>query len=630
MRIDDCARLGAVAAVAFQPVNGVDPVQTVEQNFSLSPDVEASSGAVNLDEMPWWRRLIQLVADPTCSDITAMGSTQLGKTVTLMCMLVLTYLRDPSPSMIVLPTEPDAKFFRDRFYRNCEESSDRVSTAVPPVRLRNMQAIDLRGMRAYLAWSGSSQRLRSKPAKYIFLTEIDVYDYSGEHGDPTKTATRRTDQFYGYTIYRESTPVGENSRIHDYYEAGSKEKWHVTCPHCGKEQPLHFFLNRDNKGGIGGLYDESGNLKSRENARADAHYVCLEGCRIDNSFKRLMLLGGHWVATYPERAAKSFSLWQVFNHKKSFGDIAAEYVRAVEEGTIREFYQDVLGQRYVAKNKLPMWSTIANRLAHTHNRGTVPDDVWFLTAAADVQEDRVYWVVMGWGPNRTCSIIDWGCWLRYSPMGDEELQDLANVPWLIEAEYPVNGTNPLGKTVMSPRLVGCDANYRKQQVVDMIYETDNPRLFAVRGDHTLKSDRRWRQSPADRDPETNKPLDTGRHIYGIYTHFYQEQINDRLTDANDFSLRLPADILPAGEPFCKQLVNVKRTENSWKAISPKVGEDWRDCTVYGSCLADMIIIKTTGNWSEQAFDEWNKTRQAESTRSTLPTKQADSESILDR
>jgi len=628
--IDDCRGLGTIAAVVFQPLNTIDPVRLVETNFALSDQVEADPGQINLENMPWWREPLRLLADPTCSDITVEGSTQLGKTVTLMCMMAQVYLRDPSPSMVVVPTEPDAKFFRDRFYTNCEASSDRLRDAVPPPRLRNMQAIELRGMRAYLAWSGSSQRLRSKPAKYIFLTEIDVYDYSGEHGDPTRTATRRTDQFYGSTIYRESTPVGENSRIHEYFEAGSKSRWHVKCPHCGKEQPLNFYLNADRKGGIGGIYSEAGDLKTRDKAEADAYYVCLAGCRIDNSFKRVMLLGGRWVESEPSRAAKSFHLWQIFNHKKTFGHIAAEYVKAVEEGTIREFTQDVLGKRYVAKNKLPMWSSIANRLAFTHTRGTVPDDVWFLTAACDVQEDRVYWLVAGWGPNRTCSIIDWGCWLRYSPMGDEEFEDLAQVPTLLDFEYKVNGLSPLGRATMSPRLVGCDANYRKNQVIDMIYAEDNPRLFAVRGDHTLKSDRRWRTSPADRDPETGKPLETGRIIYGIFTHFYQEQINDRLTDANDASLRLPSDVLPSGEPLCKQLVNVKRTENSWKAISPKVGEDWRDCLVYASCEADMIVVKTTGNWSEQAFEEWNKTRVADATRSTSPPPRKEAESILDR
>jgi phage terminase large subunit GpA-like protein len=627
--IDDCDRLGSVAAIAFNPVSGSDPVEIVESNFALSPDVEAGSGFIDLNDMPWWRRPLQLLADPTCTDIAVVGSTQLGKTVTLMCLLVLVYLYDPSPSMIVLPTEPDAKFFRDRFYRNCEESSERVAESVPPNRLRNMQAIELRGMRAYLAWSGSSQRLRSKPAKYIFQTEIDVYDYSGQHGDPTQTSARRTDQFYGSTIYRESTPVGENSRIHEYYEAGSKGRWHVQCPHCGKEQPLNFYLNADKKGGIGGIYSESGDLKTREKAEQDAYYVCLAGCKIDNSFKRSMLLGGRWVESHPERSSKSIHLWQIFNHKKTFGNIAAEYVKAVEEGTIREFTQDVLGKRYVAKNKLPMWSSIANRLAFTHTRGTVPDDIWFLTAACDVQEDRVYWLVAGWGPNRTCSIIDWGCWLRYSPMGDAEFDDLAQVPTILDFEYKVNGLSPTGRPTMSPRLVGCDANYRKNQVIDMIYEVDSKRLFAVRGDHTLKSDRRWRTSPADRDPETGKPLDTGRIIYGIFTHFYQEQINDRLTDANDTSLRLPSDVLPSGEPLCKQLVNVKRTENSWKAISAKIGEDWRDCLVYASCEADMIVVSTTGNWSEAAFDEWNKTRQAAATRSTSP-KRAEPESILER
>jgi len=630
-RTHDVSRLCKVAQIAFEPVTNLDPVEWIGTHFALNPEVEAGSGFVDLAEMPWWSEPLRMMCDPAVSDITIMGSTQLGKTVTLMLMLATVWRRDPSPTMLVVPTEPDAKFFRDRFYKNCEVSHADLKSSIPPVRLRNMQAIEMRGMRAYLAWSGSSQRLRSKPAKYIFQTEIDTYDTSGEHGDATKTAVRRTDQFYGATVVRESTPVGEQSSINEYYSAGDQRKWLVKCPHCAKEQPLNFYLNRDGRGGIGGMYDANRNLLSREKVLGSAYYVCLNGCKIDNSFKRMMLLNGRSEATHPEKESVSYHFWQIFNHKKTFGNLAQEYVQAVEEGTLREFTQDVLGKRYLAKSRLPQWSSLAARISSPrYVRGNCPDDVWFITTGADVQEDRVYWLAAGWGPNRECSILDWGVYMRYSPMGEQECDDLRELPQLLKKAYQVAGTNPLGLDQLTTRVIGCDVNYRKNDALDMITETDDPRLFGVRGDHTLKADRRWRQTAADKDPDTNKPLPDSRIIYGIYTHFYQEQLQEKLSNPSDFSLRLPADVLPAGEPLVKQLVNVKLTGKSWGAINPKVGEDWRDCLVYASCLADMIVVKATKNWSAEAFDEWKMKRLAAATRSTLPTKSHESGTLIER
>lgn len=603
-------RLCSIAANALSPTTDQDPVDWLSENFALNPEFEAGSGNVDLREMPWWKDPLRELVNPATSEISVMGSTQLGKTVTLISMLVTIWWRDPSPSMVVLPTEPDAKFFRDRVYGDCEVSCADLRDAIPPVRLRNMQSIELRGMRAYLAWSGSSQRLRSKPAKYILQTEIDTYDYSGEHGDPTKTAVRRTDQFYGSTVVRESTPVGDGSKIHEYYQAGDQRKWMVKCPHCGREQILNFYLNRDGRGGIGGIYDEHRNMRSREEVRSSAHYVCLSGCRIDNSFKRMMLLGGRWKATAPEKKAVSYHLWQIFNPKKSFGDLAVEYVKAVEEGTLREFTQDVLGRRYLAKNRLPLWSILADRLSvPDYGRGGAPADAWFVTAGADVQEDRVYWLAAAWSPGRVCSILDWGVWSRYLPTGEMDLDDLRQLPKLLQMSFPVEGgENPLGADRLMARVAGCDVNYRKNDALDVIAEANDPRLLGVRGDHTLKADRRWRITSADRDPETNKPIEGSRIIYGIFTHFYQEQIQERLSSPDDFSIRLPRDVLPGGEPLLKQLVNVKRVDKTWKAISGKIGEDWRDCLVYSSCLADMIVEKTTRNWSVEAFKKWKMER----------------------
>ena len=91
-----------------------------------------------------------------------------------------------------------------------------------------------------LTGANSAVGLRSMPARYLFLDEVDGYpgDVEGE-GDPILLAERRSATFQRRKILLVSTPKTKGlSRIEREYEASDQRRYFVPCPHCHEHQTL--------------------------------------------------------------------------------------------------------------------------------------------------------------------------------------------------------------------------------------------------------------------------------------------------------------------------------------------------------------------------------------------------------
>ena len=99
--------------------------------------------------------------------------------------------------------------------------------------------------------ANSAVGLRSTPARYIFLDEVDAYPGSAdEEGDPVTLAEARSLTFaHRRKVFLVSTPTIRGlSRIEREYEASDQRRFFVPCPHCGHEQWLKFERLRWDKG----------------------------------------------------------------------------------------------------------------------------------------------------------------------------------------------------------------------------------------------------------------------------------------------------------------------------------------------------------------------------------------------
>jgi phage terminase large subunit GpA-like protein len=91
--------------------------------------------------------------------------------------------------------------------------------------------------------ANSAVGLRSIPARYLFLDEIDAYPASAdEEGDPITLAEARSLTFaHRRKVFLVSTPTTRGlSRIEREYEASDRRRFFVPCPHCGHELWLIF------------------------------------------------------------------------------------------------------------------------------------------------------------------------------------------------------------------------------------------------------------------------------------------------------------------------------------------------------------------------------------------------------
>ncbi len=615
---------------AWQPRQRVPIVQWAPERFYLNRQYEASAGPYNLRDYPYLVEILQAWEDATVEKITIMASTQVGKTLFVQVALAWAADQDPAPSLICMPNQAAAIEFRDRFYANSLESPA-LREAVPHERKWNTRHIDMGSCRIYLAWAGSRQRLRGRACRNVVLSEVDVYNMTVA-GNPIRVAEERTKKFYRRKIVQESSPVGEDSVIAAEYEAGDKRKWHARCPECGKFQELRFFtLQRGElagRGGVGGYRDDEGELLPVDQARSEAHYVCVTGCRIRDDQKATFIAGGRWVregqlldkhgnlAGEPKRSSRhtSFHLWSIHSGSVTFGDIVEAYIRHHEQGQMADFWQNWLGMKHSTARKVPRWERVGQMLVGVHPRCTVDARAWFLTAGCDVQENGVYYVVRGWGHDAHSWLVDWGFIPRFT---DEEKEgrlasDLAAIQsTLLERRWPIHGDseNPLGKKELGVRLLGIDAGYRQEDVYAAVRTLNTPRARAIVGDtHTTKTAERFRKTTLERT-RRGHVYRGGFEVWRVNVNVYKEDVMQRLVSGCDGQAKtwwLTSDIGRFGREYLRQLVNEhKRIEEDrygrkrimWTVRSHTIGNHHWDDEIYCRALADMVLAEQRLDWN---------------------------------
>lgn len=624
-------RLRSAAAAAWRPRAKIPTADWCGQHFHLAGEIEATAGQYDLTRRPYWRGVLDAFDDPDCYEVTLCCSTQLGKTLTLLVATNLAAAaQSPAPTMVVTPDRVSCIELRDRIYLNAL-ASPTVRGLVPPVRKWNTRHVDLTSQRIYLAYAGARQRLRGRPCQRVFLTEIDVYRGDSKGGNPNKAARERVKAFRRYKILRESSPMGEDSAIAAALEGSLKHTWQAPCPHCGTWQELRFFPlkagQHAGRGGLGGLTDAAGNIRDPEEARDHAHYLCLSGCRIDQPDKQDWIMSGQWVPAgqsiekktgrlsgQPEKPGRhrGFHLWSIHAETISFGDLAASYLEHRRDGNLPEFFGNWLALPFTPRGKLPPWEQFGRKFSAAHHKGEVPSAAWFLTAGADVQDDRVYFVVRGWGESRRSWLVDWGVLDRVA--GDDAdlvKSDLAALgrrllvgAWPVVDEHRRPAANPLGKTSLEVRLAACDSNHRTLDVHALARALASPRFRCVRGDHQVAAGDKYRKSLIERNTRTGEKYDGGLEQWGVYVNHFKQDLAARfLAERNEATWYVTADCVVVGRDYLRQLLNEPkafainkqgRSKLEFKAKSHALGVDFWDCEVYASAAAEMIVDALPG------------------------------------
>lgn len=392
-----------------------DPLQTVSEwadtNRYLSSRGASEAGLYRTARTPYLRDIMDAlsVTNPA-RRIVFMKAAQVGATEAGNNWIGYVIHRVPGPFLAVQPTTDMAKRLSQQRIDPLIEDSPALRERVAPSRARDsgntMLSKRFSGGQFVITGANSAVGLRSMPARYVFLDEVDAYpgDVDGE-GDPIALAEARIISFgHRAKMFLASTPTVKGlSRIEREYEASDQRRYFVPCPHCGGMQWLQFERLRWEKG-----------------QPHTVAYVC-EHCeeRIEERHKTWFMdpsNGAEWRPTAsPEQIAAARAAGTVGFHISGLysplGWLSWEKIARTWEGaqasddSLKTVKNTVLGETWAERGEAPDWQRIYERRG-PHRLGTVPGGAVILTAGADVQRDRVEIDIWGWGRNMRSWLVD--------------------------------------------------------------------------------------------------------------------------------------------------------------------------------------------------------------------------------
>lgn len=623
----------------LRPRERVDRPFWCEQHLRLPPETSAEATRFDLTRHPWVRAWLEAMDDPITRIVTIMGGTQIGKTTFEQAALASCAILSPAPAMLAGPDRGFVRELRDKVYRMAEESEPLKGLIPPPAR-RNDRWIDLGTMICYLAWAGNTQRLSGKACKRVLCTEIDRWRNPPRYGNTAKIVAERVKAYMRSLIVYEGNPTDELGAIFMFWDESDRRRFCVPCPTCNHYQELRFFPHKEGKfagcGGIGGLTDAKGDFLPVDEVRQSAYYICEQGCTITTDQKWDCIPHGIWapegqrvkngkLTGKPKRSARhaGFHISSLYSLVLSFGDVAAEYLRAREQTEdLKVWWNNWLGLPFSVQTKMPKWSEIGRRLAGYHTRGFVPQPALFLTAGVDVQEDAVYWVVRAWGEGGTSWLVDWG---RINqrigadgiPIADSDLAELDQALFL--RTFPLVQPNPVGRVELQIRMIGIDVNYRAHSVHRWAKSHPGDRVRCVAGVAGLVD--LWQRSTIERSARDGKPYEGGLVRWGLNTDVFKSDLQSRwaVDQGQPGGWWLCKDVLTIGETYLRQIVNeapvMKRNKaghkvRMWEVVDKRTGNHYWDDEVYARAMAEMV---TGGEWDNLVSRAGGSNRRARPT-----------------
>jgi len=363
--------------------------------------------------------------DPTMR-VVVKKSRRCGFTEGIINNSVGAYMHQaPCPILLVQPTESDAEEWSKDSLDPMLESSPVLRSLVTADTARRKGNTILhkryRGGVFYARSASTAKSFRRILARLVAMDEVDAYVLNlDSEGDPCDLAEGRADTFgVMKKILKGSTPtIAGQSRIDAEYEASTQGEYHVPCPDCGHMQRL--------------VWEQ---IRWTEGDPHSAEYACAGcGVLIEHRKKRAMVRWGRWVHRFPERATKGYHISALYSPWVHWSELVEKWT-AAQGDPLKEqvFTNTLLGETWdvTDQDKWDLHELHALREAIP----LVPAAAAVLTAAVDVQRDRLVMLVDAWGEGEERWSIE-----RREILGDtsgpavwDELWDALRTPYPLES-----------------------------------------------------------------------------------------------------------------------------------------------------------------------------------------------------
>lgn len=367
----------------------------------LSPEASSEPGKWRTDRTPYLRGIMDAISDPRVETVVIMSSAQVGKTEVLLNTIGYHIHYDPSPILLVMPTEQIAQdFSKDRLAPMLRDTPV-LRGKVKDARSRDSDNTLLHkkfpGGQITLVGANAPTGLASRSIRILLADEVDRFPASaGTEGDPLSLAEKRTTTFpHNRKKVFVSTPTIKGvSRIEKEFETSTKERWNLPCPSCGEYQPLTWAQ-------IKFEYDEEA-----EEAISVVH-AC-KFCGALHSEIEWKSGKGKWIAENPIVRKRGFHLNELASPWKRWEEIVKDFKDAKKKGTetLKVWVNTSLGETWEEEGEGVEADELLKRRELYDCE--VPEEVLVLTAAVDVQDNRLEYEVVGWGLDKESWGIQYG------------------------------------------------------------------------------------------------------------------------------------------------------------------------------------------------------------------------------
>ena len=371
--------------------------QWADRYAVLSKETSAQQGKFRA--FAYQNGIMDAVTDPTVETITVMKSARVGYTKILDHVAGFFIHQDPSPMLIVQPRVEDAEDYSTSEIAPMLRDTPELAEIAGDLKAKDsnqriLKRVFKNGASIRFVGANSPGGFRRITARIVAYDEVDGYPPAGagDDGDQIKLGNKRTESFWNRKIILGSTPlVKMTSRIYRSWETSDQRRYYVPCPHCQHKQTLKW----------SGIRWENGDPQT-------AHYVCENGCIIEEHDKPWMIDNGEWIAEKPFNGHAGFHIWAGYSlfANAAWPKLVAEFLDVKANPLeLKTFVNLVLGEPWEERGEEVDMHSLQARAEAEGWRGADENDAplpapagpLLVTCGVDVQGDRLEVERVGWG-----------------------------------------------------------------------------------------------------------------------------------------------------------------------------------------------------------------------------------------
>lgn len=557
---------------ALRPPEEITVSEWAEKYRVLDTKSSARPGPWRNSTTPYLKGIMDELNNYETEEIIFVKPTQVGGTEAIFNMLGYIIEEDPSPAMIVYPTDELAKSISKNrimpMIQNCPTLNKRYHE-------NDSSNLELQFDDMYLTLVGSNSPsgLASKPEKYLFLDETDKYPgASKKEADPVSLAKERTKTFHNRKIVLASTPTLKSNHIWEAKENADIEKhYFMPCPHCGKMIEFKFSNLR--------FPDDEG--MSYVDRAEYAKYVCQEcGCVINDQQKHTMLQQGEWqIVEHKTQFARKVVFWlnTLYSPFVRFADVAKEFLLSKKDSErFQNFVNSWLAEPWEDTNLKTNADLVMERQTDLPEM-VVPEWAKLLTGGVDVQETSLYLTIRAFGNHITSQNI-----YHQQVMSFADVERIMNMPFKKE-----NGE------VMIVELCLIDSGYNTDATYDFCANNSEWAVPVKGSSNPMLS--HYKLSKINKITSVANGMD----LVIVDGGKYKDMIAGRMRKKNgvgSWMVYNGCDREYAEQVTAEHKVNVKtnngRVKQEWKLKSSHADNHYLDSEVYALAAADIRGVRS--------------------------------------